>query len=171
MALVSDGFRLTVNLVDNGRKTISKRYQLRGTIYADAATDATAILGDLNGVTDLAISGYNLSEVFVEDALTIPTALNAQAENIAKVVIQLATSPLKKATLEIPGPADTLFVGAPGTANYDVVDTADALLAAYVEEFETTGSVYISDGEDSAATNAIISGARVHRRTSLSNPG
>jgi len=171
MALVSDGWELSVGLVDNGRKPIQKRYQLRAEDATEAAAAATAILGDLNGVTDLAISGYRLTEVFIEDALTIPTALNAQAENIAKIVVQLATSPLKKATLEIPGPADTLFVGAAGTANYDVVDTADALLAAYVEEFESTGSVYLSDGEDAATTNAIISGRRVHRRTTLSNPG
>lgn len=171
MALVTDGFELSVGLIDNGRKAISKVFKLRAADAAAAATAAGEVLSDLNGVTDLAITGYRLTEVFIEDALTVPTALNAQAENIARVSIQLATSPLKKATIDIPGPADTLFAGAAGTAGYDVVDINDALLQAWTANYRASGTVFISDGEDAAAANEIIRGARVHRGTSLNNPG
>jgi hypothetical protein len=171
MALVSDGFELSVGLIDNGRKVINKVYELNAADNAEAVTAAGAILTALNAITDLAITGYRINEVYIEDALTIPTVLSAQAENIARLSIQLATSPLKKATHDVPGPIDGIFVGAVGTANYDVVNTAATLLTNYTSLFKASGSAFLSDGENAALTNEIIRGARVHRGTSLNNPG
>lgn len=173
MALVTDHWELIVGLLDNGNKPTTKTYELRAAgadaaaIAADAAANAAAMVGDLSGVTELEITGYRVSQVFIEDAVVVPTALNAQKEMLARVSVQLDTSPLKKATHDIPGPKDTLFIGLVGTDGYDIVDTADALLVAYFEEFESTGSVTISDGEDLHPTAGIIRGKRVHRRSNL----
>lgn len=171
MALVTDHWQLTVKLMDNGRKPFLKPYELRGADYAAATANAAALLSSLSGVTDLEITGYSISEIFVEDAVVVPTLLNAQGEMQARVVLQLDTSPLKKWTHDIPGPKDTLFQDVVGTTGYDIVSTTDAFVVAYFEEFESTGSVFASDGEDVDATNGIIEGARVHRKSGLKSPG
>jgi len=170
MALVSAGYELTVTLVDNGGGSTKRSFKLRDDDPLDIPTVVGDILTDLNAVTDLVVSSYKIGEVFVEDALALPTSLNAQKEMNARVVLQLASSPLKKAVIEIPAPIVGMF-GAAGTPAYNEVDISNDLLEAYVANFMAAGTAYISDGEDVAATGAILKGRRTHKQTSLNNPG
>jgi len=173
MALVSAGFELSVSAVDNGGGVVTKIFQLVAATAAAAATDALALIGDYNGVTDLVISGYSIKEMFVEDALVLPTSLNAQKENVARLSLQLASNPTKKVTYEIPAPIEAMFVGAAGSGeNYNVVNTSYALLTTFTENFEAVGgTATISDGEFLAATNNVVKGRRVHKKTNFSSPG
>lgn len=173
MALVHAKFVLNVKFIDVGRKQTSKEYQLVAADADEAATAAAALLSDIAGVTNLEILGYSINDVFVEDAVTIPTIVSATRKNILRLVVQLADRPLDTAVLEIPGPLDTLFVGAPGTTNYNVVDITDALLLAYTDNFRdgATPTASISDGEFMANTGGHIRGFRVHKSSNFENPG
>lgn len=174
MAIITHHWELSVTLLDVGNATMTKSYELIGADYTAAAANAVALVSDLSGVTDLEITGYRLAEVFLEETVVVPTALNAQKEMQGRAVLQLATSPLKKVTHDIPGPKDTLFTGAPGTNGYDILDPADSFVLAYFDNFRAAGgpTATISDGEAIlAGAGGIVRGRRTHRSTSINNPG
>jgi hypothetical protein len=173
MALVQTKWVLSVTLIDVGRKQTKKEYDLVATTDAEAAAAAAAILSDLTGATDLAVSGYSINNVYTEDDLTIPVVLTAKRTNILSLNVQLASSPLKKAVITIPGPKDSLFVGVPGTTAYNDVKLDAALLLAYTDNFRdgATPNASISDGEFMAQTDGHISGVRISRSTTKKNPG
>lgn len=172
MAFVHSHYQLEVNFLDVGRKTSSKVYEILGADFDAATTNAAALLSDLTGVTALEITGYRLTDVIIEDTVVVPTSPIASRKKVARLTIQLASSPLKTDQLEIPGPVDTLFVGAPGTTGYDIVDIGDTFVNNYVDNFKASGgTATMSDGENAAATNAVIKGFRVTRSSTFKNAG
>lgn len=163
MALVSAGFKLTVEFVDNGGNITTRSYDMRETVYADALVDAAAAVAAVDTISLANIRSYTVAEQFVEDAFSVP-ASGIQNEDTAVVSVTLASNPLKTATLSIPAPSSGIFTGTSGF-NADVVDVADAALVAFVDLFKAAGTLYISDGEAAAATSPIAAGRRVHRRS------
>jgi len=154
--------------MDNGRKVIKRTYEFDGgqVDFAAALTDAAALITDLEGASDLEVLGYSVAENFAEDTVVVPTALNAQAEMHAHIAVAIEGQPLKTATLRIPGPKDAIFLGAPGTDQYDDVDGADAAVIAFMDNFKTTGGTFfISDGENIADAGSFKKGRRVHSKS------
>lgn len=160
MALVSDGFELTVNLTDTSGSVSTLSYSLTAGDYATALTDSAVILSALNDMTNATISGYRVVEKFVENAFTLP----ANAENAIKAEINafVAGAGTKKATFRVPAPPVAIFVSGSGEG-FNIVDTSNAEVLAYTALFVTGGEATISDGESlvAPASNAINKGRRV----------
>lgn len=161
MALVTDGFELTVSLIDTSGSVSTLSYQLTSADYATALTDAGTIITALDDVTNSTVSNYRVVERFVENAFTLP----ANAENAIKAEINafIDGEGTKKATFRIPAPANAIFVAANGEG-YNIVDTSNAEVLAYTGIFEVgTGEASISDGEFLVApvSQAINKGRRV----------
>lgn len=168
MALVDNGFKLTVTLVDSSiEDTATLTYSLTAATAAAAATSAATILGLLAAVTGCAVKGYNIINGFIEDALVTPTA-GVEVENRAKVVARINNQPLKTATFYIPGALDAIFLAAQGPGR-NTVDPADAALIAYAGIWvDGTGLATLSDGEtlETGSSNGVLGGERVHRQSS-----
>jgi hypothetical protein len=160
MALVSDGWQLTVNLVDTGANPTTRSYDLTSADATAAATDAAAVMAALDAVTDCGIAGYTLGEKFVESALTYPAA--AEVENCAEISAKIIGFPNKSATLTIPGPNVGIFTGTSGPS-FNVVDIADAALQTYLQLFDGSGPCLISDGESIVVSSAV--GRRIHKKS------
>jgi len=168
MAFVSQGYRASLTLIDNGRKIINRSYELRSsTVDHPAAVTATIALEvALAAASDLECIAYSVAEIFQEGAVSYPVALNAQAEMQALVNVGLESTPLKTATLAIPGPIDAMFKGAPSFTGYDDVDGANAVLIAFMDLFKETGGTFsLSDGEQIADAGSFKTGRRTHRKS------
>lgn len=156
MALTSNGWFLSVSLVDNGANTTHKRYQLQAIDATTAATDVATILAALGAVTDAVIASYSYGEEFVESTLVYPAA-GIENENKASLTVLLDTGGGKKANHKIPAPVIGLFVAASGPSA-NIVDVADTDLNTYMNIFKSGNEAYISDGE---TMDSILSGKRV----------
>lgn len=161
MAIVVDGYEAVFTLKDNGGNTANKRYVLRAATATEAQAAAAAILAELLDVTDAAIWAYRVSEIWINDTPVLPGE-GVQIENQASIVGLIDGEVSKYANLYVPAPEQDIFVGTSGP-NADIIDTADADLLAYLALFESTGSAYISDGED---WGQVVSGKRIHRKSS-----
>lgn len=164
MALVSIGYALSVNLIDTSGSISTLQYDLQATTFAEANTEAGNIIAELDPITSATIAGYRVTQVYTEDALTLP----ANSENAVKaeLSVRLAGVGNKRAILRIPSPAASIFVAGSG-AGFNIVDTADADVLAYVALFELGNSAYLSDGETVVipASQAIDSGRRISVRS------
>jgi hypothetical protein len=159
MALVAQGFRLTVQLKDTSNSTSTLRYDLQGADYAAASANAAIILAALDPVTQSNVSQYIVSAVFVEDAFALPVS----AENAVKAEVAGLVSgfPNKTATFSIPAPSISIFSSSTG-AGYNIVDLDSANLQTYAAIFEVGGQAFISDGENLADVAAsLVSGKRI----------
>jgi len=166
VALTDDGFKLYVSLVDSGGDQSIVRYDLVAATHADAVTAAGTILTRLGAVTDAIVKSYTINNVYIEDALTLP-GTGVQVEQRATVICQIDSDPLKKVAINIPAPADGLFVGGPATGDgYNTIDTTDAALALYTDIWAVSGAIAtISDGEY-LSDAPILRGRRTHRQSS-----
>jgi hypothetical protein len=100
-------------------------------------------------MSDSVLSSYAYKQVFVEDALVLPAS--AENNNQAILTGKITGDPLDSGTVTIPAIKASLMVSASGKG-YDVVDTGDAVVNAFVELFDpnalpTAGPWTISDGE------------------------
>jgi len=168
MALVAQGFTLTIGLIDSGENKTTRTFEMTATTAAAAETDAAAIVPQFAALTRCAITGYTIGSKFVEDALVLPAA-GIQVENTAEILLNIEGSATKKAPINIPDPVVTggngngMWLGATGP-NSNVVDTAFAALTTFVANFGTLGdnNLLISDGEHA---NGISRGFRVHKKS------
>jgi len=168
MALVAQGFTLTIGLIDSGENKTTRTFEMTATTAAQAQTDAAAIVPLFAALTRCVITGYNVSIRYVEDALALPAA-GIQVENTAEVLLNIEGSATKKAPINIPDPVVTggngngMWLAATGP-NSNVVDTGFAALVAFVASFGTLGdnTLLISDGEHA---NGISRGFRVHKKS------
>ena len=158
MAIVASHFEITARLVDEGANFSTMRFQCRDTAYADVVVAKTNLVAALDAVTDCVIQRVTISEVWSNDAFAYPT--DVETANKLSMSIELTGGLGKKANLKVPGPVDGIF-GASGTAGFNVLDTANALILTYVALFESGGEFYISDGEDA---ETLISGKRIHAK-------
>jgi len=160
MALVSNGFWLSVTLRDNGGNDTTRTYQLTSEDAVAAGADTVIVLAALNAVTDAVIVSWFNYQRFVEDAFAFPPS-GVEIENQALLDFDLVDHPEKSATLTIPAPAPAIFVALSG-GGANIVNTANAAVVAYAALFQTGGQVFLSDGE--VAQN-LVSGRRIHRKS------
>lgn len=163
MALVSNGWWLTVSLTDASGSVSTLEYQLRGADEVAAKANATEIQTKLADMTDSVISAYNVGERFYEDALVLPVG----AKNTQKAVmtVQLAGSN-KKAVIRIPSPSADVFVSTTGEGENQVALTRTEN-RDYVGLFTAGSQAFISDGETVAALpESLISGRRTSVKSS-----
>jgi len=168
MALAIEFYEATFLLVDKGNNSTTRTYRLRA---VDDDGDISALITalqdmatDLAAVSDAAIKKASLTAVYVDGTgFAIPTV--GEVENNARITAQIYGDPLDSATIEIPAPKDTIFVGAAGTTNYNVVDFADPALTGFLGNFVGASSAWlVSDGESISLNGA--KGKRVHHRSS-----
>lgn len=159
MALVSDGFYLSVALKDTSASTSTLRYKLQGADLAAAVANAAIIIPLLEATTLSNISGYSVGQQFVENAFALPVG----AENASKAEINglISGQPNKTGQFRIPAPSVTIMVAASGPG-YNQVDLESANLQAYAAIFEVGGNAFISDGENLGdVAGSLVSGKRV----------
>jgi len=168
MALVQQGWKLVTGLVDRGGKVVNRSFDLTA---VDTAGDATAVFTDvatiisrLDAVTELKIKSYSVSAVYIEDALTLPTSAEAEAEQQLHLSALIVGSPTESATYDIPGPAQALFQAASGPGA-DLPNFSVTALDNFVEIFNSAGAdlATISDGE-SWDTNT-LKGKKTHKHS------
>lgn len=147
MALTAVGFEVEVSLLDSGNDVTKKTYQLRGATIADAVTNAGTFVAALVATSDAKVASYRVAQVWAEDALTAFANDTVRNSNQAVITVSIADNPLKKATIVIPAPKNAVFTAASGEGSDIVLPTA-AIVLGLVDQFKSTGSVFISDGED-----------------------
>jgi len=155
MAIVSQGYFLTVTLVDAAMDAATLTYDLKATAPEDVTTAVTAILTALGNVTRAAVKSYTVSQRFVENALTLPAGVNI--EERGTIVVQLASAPNKTAILNVPAPRN-MFAAETGPTANDIIATTQ--LNNYVNLFKSAGPCTISDGE---TVTTFLRGRRTHR--------
>jgi hypothetical protein len=163
MAFIHDHYAGEVTLRDSGNDGTRMTFELRGATYADASTNMTALVASLAAVTDAAIDGYRVYEVFIQDTPEVIADATVRNSVQALVTVTLSSSPLDHATLAIPAPNIGIFTAATGE-NSDICDPNDAALVAYVEEFQLGGSAFISDGQNVAVAPDIKGVRRTLKR-------
>lgn len=156
MALVASWWELVIAFKDTGNDTVTRTYRLNEPAYADAATDAAALLAATAALSDCVVSGYSLNQKFIENALTLPAA--AQNENQAIFSGLIDGDPTDSATASIPGIKNSLMAAATGKAN-NIVNMAGAV-NTWRDMFTAAGVATLSDGE--AWEAASVSGKRRH---------
>lgn len=166
MAIASQGWKLTAKWVDTAGDSTTRSYDL---VPTDTAGDATAVfaavstvLAALVAATDAKLASYNVSKVLVEDALTLPAG-DVNIENNLQVSAKIDGIPNKSGVFEIPAPKDTLFINTTGPG-HNIADFTDGLLAAVVNLYDSTGELFLSDGEHIDAASG-IKGKRVHHKS------
>ncbi len=172
MALVSQGFKASIKLVDAGGNVSIIRPDVEGATAAAALTNTQALVAAIDALTDALVAGYSVGEVFAEDTLQYGSG---EVENVAEVVCPLETAG-KYHTFKIPAPVAAMFVGASGP-DYNKVNTAYAPLLTYIglhtdkTGYGTPGAdaiALVSDGEKVKPDNTndrpfIEAGKRIHR--------
>lgn len=163
MTMQSQGFRLTVTLVDQGGNKSIQRFPLTGGDFATAVAQSTTIRSALAAITGLVEAGYSVADVYEEDDTVFGTA---EAENVALISARIDDTSLKYATIKIPGPVDGIFQDTAGPL-YNVVDPSDADLQTYLAVFETGAQALVSDGEAllDVSTAGNVTGKRIHRKS------
>lgn len=172
MAIVTQGFKGSVKLVDAGGNVSILRPDVEGASFAAALTNLQSLVAAIDALTDALVAGYSLSEVYAEDTAQYGTG---EVENIAEVVVPLETAG-KYHTFKIPAPVAAMFVGASGP-DYNKVNTSYAGLLTYIglhtdkTGYGTPGAdaiSLVSDGEKVKPDNTnsrpfIENGKRIHR--------
>lgn len=161
MAIVSNGYWLTVTLADNGDNRSTLEFQGDPAIltdFATALTQSTNLITDLLAVTQSVLTGYNVAERFYNDDIALPAGL-VENENKASVTYSIQDTN-KKGNFKIPAPVPTVgvvFVGASGAAA-NQVQVNSTQIQAYADNFRTSGGFLISDGEK---LNQVLVGKRI----------
>lgn len=163
MAIVSTGFVGAVTLQDEEGSRSVLQFDLTAVTNAAALTDMADIVTRLAAITDAAISGYSVSEVFAEDTLVLPDQV--EIEKRAVISAKLAgTLPQEYVNIVIPAPSPGIFLAATGP-DAKRVDPNDADLRAYLATFGNAGEATISGGQtivDPTASGA-FTGRKTHR--------
>ncbi len=162
---------IRLTLTDESGKTSVKDYVVPTTVWnpaSDLLTAIAAIRDNLVTAVD-AITDALITDTFIviteKESLALP-AVECKIVDLASVVANLAGGEGKKATIQMPCPNIGIFV-APTGANKNVIDTTDANLLAYIDEFQTTGGNFtISDGEFVDDTTPLVAGKRISRKSS-----
>lgn len=167
MALVHSRFEVIVAFTETSGKSVDRTY-VAGTDITTLDELATAwaiALPKVVAMSDSVISSYSYKEVFIEDALTLPSA--AENNNQALFTGKIIGDPTDSAIVSVPAIKASLMVSPTGKG-YDIVDTGDAIVIAFVNLFDSaigSGDWVISDGE--SWDNATVSGKR--RNTKSTN--
>ncbi len=164
MALVLEGFEVTISVVDNGGNKGTYTFVCDPATVPDfetAQTARTAIVTAFGTVTQCAIVGTSLKEIQYEDSIVYPPT-GVELEDKASITYQILGKN-KKGNFKIPSPIPSIFVGSAGEAA-NQVDVKNPALTTYAGNFGDTGYFVISDGEkisDNPNGNGLIVGKRI----------
>jgi hypothetical protein len=159
MALVLQGFQLTVTLLGEANTTRQKTFELIADSGAadDAAAMTTALADAQNLITTMSpttaaeIVDWRLSAVYEEDtAIAVPADADLYREALYSVGVNPTGT--KKAPLTIFAPADVLYDSDDEATGS--LDNGDLALASFLDNFET-GRFRISDGEQILSNPAV----------------
>jgi hypothetical protein len=129
-------FELSVKMVDDYQRNMSKRFELTAADYATAQTDIATIIAALNAVTDAGVVSYILSEkTAVGDS---PTAGANRDEGVTLSVLLQDT---EKGSIKIPAPVKTAL---DANGNLDITDAA---WVAFVNLYGSGNEALLSDGD------------------------
>ncbi len=162
---------IRLTLTDIGGKTSVKDFVVPTTVWNPASDLLTAIAAirdnlvtAIDNVTDALVTDTFIV-ITEKESLSLP-AVDCLITDIASLVVNLAGGEGKKGILKIPCPQEIIFVDTSGP-NRNVLDTLDAAVIAYVDEFQTTGGSFtISDGEFVDDTTPMVAGKRISRKSS-----
>lgn len=160
MAVVSDGFFISITVMDNGGQETTRQYKLQGATQEDAETDAPLVLAAFLALTDAVLVRWHFFEDRINDALAYP-ASGVQNQDQALLDFIITDNPTKHATNSIPAAKPGIFVATTGP-NADVVDLADAAVVTWAGYFAPASKLYISDGE---TADMLFKGKRRHVRS------
>ncbi len=171
LAYPSGPTTIRLTLTDDAGKTSVKDFVVPTTVWnpaSDLLTAIAAIRDNLVTAVD-AITDSLITDTFIvvteKESLALPAA-ECKITDLASFVVNLAGGEGKKSTMQMPAPNIGIFVAATGP-NKNVVDTTDAALNTYVDEFQTTGGSFtISDGEFVDDTTPLVAGKRISRKSS-----
>jgi len=168
MSLSFHHFEVDVNFMETSGKTVQRTYVAGASITTagELSTAWALALPKVVAMSDSKISSYSYKIVYVEDALTLPSA--AENNNQGLLSGKILGDPTDSAIVSIPAIKASLMVSPTGKG-YDVVDTGDAAVLAFVKMFdsgETEGDWVISDGESWEWET--VSGRRRNTRSSNS---
>jgi len=157
VAIVSNGFFISITVVDNGGDITTRRWKMQAAVQEDAETDGPAIVTAFLALTDAVLVSRSFGEEFINDALAYP-ASGVENQNQALLDFLITDDPTKHATQSIPAPKPGIFAALTGP-NAEVVDLADAAVIAWAAMFGPAGQLYLSDGE---TADSLVSGRRRH---------
>lgn len=160
MPFASQGFLLSVTLVDTGIDPTVKTYQLRAATYAVAQAAADDMIPIIEAASNSKVASYEIRNPYAATGFIPPSVAGARNSMQAIITVAIADAPLKHADLVIPAPVAAVFQTADGPGS-DIVDVNATVVSDYINMFKAAGQAYISDGE----TVADASQARGVRRT------
>ena len=150
--------------VDNAGDETNLRVEVDGGVAgAELQGNTDTIIDTVQALTGAVLKGFQIESVYREDALTLPLS-GVQIEEKALISMRLSTF-AKTASIAIPAPLATIFVGTSGK-NANIVDDGVAGVQDLVDMFvAATGAARISDGETTLAyaDGGFIEGKRIHR--------
>jgi hypothetical protein len=164
MAFAHQAFFGLISMRDQGMNQTRMRIEINaplGTI-AQAGTNLAGYVSLLAAVTDCWIESYTLEDKWVTDVLFTAAEPHGEAATKALLSVQL-TTPGKTGIIEVPAPKDAIFVAASG-AGYNVVDTLNTAITAFVEAYESGQKAFLSDGELSI-DGGLLKGVRTHHKS------
>lgn len=138
-----------------------QRVQL-DTDIATWLTNFNATNARTSGVSDAWVTGYTISNVFVEQ-VNVPAFTGTENLYLEAQLQSILDNKNQKSSTYIPAPAARIFVG--DSVNTNVIDTSDADYVAYGTMYTTTGgNAALSDGEQwENPLNVTASGLRTVR--------
>jgi len=152
MSLAKVSWELVVGLVDRGGKVVNRTFFLTADDTAgdatDVFTDVATILTNIAAVTELKVKSYRVAAVYAENALTLATSAEAEAEQQLHISALIKGDPTKSGTYDIPGPKQALFQASSGPGA-DLPNFSVTALDNFIEMFNDggTGLATLSDGE------------------------
>ncbi|MCG8434555.1 MAG: hypothetical protein MJA83_11035 [Gammaproteobacteria bacterium] len=165
MALITEGFEVTITLIDNGKGVSTLTYVCDPavvTTFAEAQTARDNAVSALADVTQGTIVRTSVKEKQFEDNIVYPGS-NVEIENKGSVTVQLYQSP-DKGNFTLPTISPAMFVGTSGQAA-DQIDVTNPFMTAYADLFRhTTGEFFIEKNQkiaDSPNGNGIVVGKRI----------
>jgi hypothetical protein len=169
MALAAAYWRVAMTFVDRGGNTATIHSRLVETDDAGDASvplaDAAAIVAGYQAASDAVIKNYQVEKVFIDTSFALPTAASSEVEMRALISDTIYQHPEKTGSILVPGPKDTIFVGATGP-DANRVDVADSIVVTLVNfyKFGGTNKALLSDGESWSGN--VARGRKVHRHSS-----
>lgn len=158
MAFALRNRRINVTFTDTGNNDTTRTLDLGSNAFPDTL-GLTALVATLLGVTTSKIKSYALVEEIVDNAFTLPT--DAQVEANARLTMSIVGDPKKSGTFDIPSPSPSIMVATSGEG-LNVVNLSNAAVLDVVALFQASGDFYISDGEK---VSQLKKGRRITKRS------
>lgn len=164
MALSFQKYRLTITFIDTAGEKVKRSVQLIAANDAEARGVSIGIVTAMQNLSDAKVSGYEITIIFVENALTLPAA----ADNKEVVVFSapLAGNSAKRGWFSVPAPAGFMFYATTGN-NANIANMNHVTVLQLVKMFALVAdggfsAARLSDGETIKLID--LAGERQHRK-------